>query len=146
MKCPKCSSMETKVIDSRVVDDGQTIRRRRECEFCSNRFTTFERLGFTELMIIKKDKKRELYNRQKLKKAIMLAFAKREFGADEIENILNLLENNWTSMWNEISSKKIGDDVLEALKGVDIVAYFRFASVYKSFDNLEDLQKFISSN
>lgn len=138
--------METKVIDSRVVDDGQTIRRRRECEFCSNRFTTFERLGFTELMIIKKDKKRELYNRQKLKKAIMLAFAKREFGADEIENILNSLENNWTSMWNEISSKKIWDDVLEALKNVDIVAYFRFASVYKSFDNLEDLQKFISSN
>ena len=146
MKCPKCSSMETKVIDSRVVDDGQTIRRRRECEFCTNRFTTFERLGFTELMNIKKDKKRELYNRQKLKKAIMLAFAKREFGADEIENILNSLENNWTSMWNEISSKKIGDDVLEALKNVDIVAYFRFASVYKSFDNLEDLQKFVSSN
>ena len=146
MKCPKCSSMETKVIDSRVVDDGQTIRRRRECEFCTNRFTTFERLGFTELMIIKKDKKRELYNRQKLKKAIMLAFAKREFGADEIENILNSLENNWTSMWNEISSKKIWDDVLKALKEVDIVAYFRFASVYKSFDNLEDLQKFISSN
>jgi len=98
MKCPKCGSMETKVIDSRVVDDGQTIRRRRECEFCGNRFTTFERLGFTELMVVKKDKKRELYNRQKLKKAIMLAFAKREFGADEIENILNSLENNWTSM------------------------------------------------
>ena len=146
MKCPKCGSMETKVIDSRVVDDGQTIRRRRECEFCGNRFTTFERLGFTELMVVKKDKKRELYNRQKLKKAIMLAFAKREFGADEIENILNSLENNWTSMWNEISSKKIWDDVLKVLKEVDIVAYFRFASVYKSFDNLEDLQKFISSN
>lgn len=146
MKCPKCNNMDTKVIDSRVVDDGQTIRRRRECEFCTNRFTTFERLGFTELMVIKKDKKRELYNRQKLKKAIMLAFAKREFGADEIENILNSLENNWTSMWNEISSKKIGDDVLKSLKEVDVVAYFRFASVYKSFDDLEDLQKFVSSN
>jgi transcriptional repressor NrdR len=85
--------MDTKVIDSRVIDDGVTIRRRRECEFCNNRFTTFERKGFTELMVIKKDDKKEMYDRQKLKKSLMLSFAKREFNNEKVENLLNSLEN-----------------------------------------------------
>jgi len=143
MKCPKCWNLETKVVDSRVIDDWQTIRRRRECEFCNNRFTTFERREFTDLTVIKKDGKKELYDRQKIKKALMLAFAKREYNSEKIEEVLSNLENQWTSEWDEISSQKIWDDILEVLKGLDPVAYIRFASVYKSFDNLEDFKKFI---
>ena len=145
MKCPKCQNLETKVIDSRVIDDWQTIRRRRECEFCNNRFTTFERREFTDLTVVKKDGKKELYDRQKIKRALMLAFAKREFDTEKIWEILNNLENQRTSEWDEISSQKIGDDILEVLKELDPVAYIRFASVYKSFDNLEDFKKFIEN-
>lgn len=143
MKCPKCQNMETKVVDSRMIEDWQTIRRRRECEFCGNRFTTFERKWFTELMVIKKDKTKEMYDRQKLKKSLMLSFAKREFSNEKIENLLNTLENKWISEWTEISSKQIGDDILEMLKEIDPVVYIRFASVYKSFDSLEDFKNFI---
>ena len=143
MKCHKCQNLETKVIDSRVIDDWQTIRRRRECEFCNNRFTTFERREFTDLTVVKKDGKKELYDRQKIKRALMLSLAKREYDSEKIEDILNNLESQRTSEWDEISSQKIGDDILEVLKELDPVAYIRFASVYKSFDNLEDFRKFI---
>lgn len=143
MKCPKCQNMETKVVDSRMIEDWQTIRRRRECEFCGNRFTTFERKWFTELMVVKKDNTKEMYDRQKLKKSLMLSFAKREFNNEKIENLLNNLENRWISEWTEISSKQIGDDILEMLKEIDPVVYIRFASVYKSFDSLEDFKNFI---
>ena len=139
----KCQNLETKVIDSRVIDDWQTIRRRRECEFCNNRFTTFERREFTDLTVVKKDGKKELYDRQKIKRALMLSLAKREYDSEKIEEILNNLESQRTSEWDEISSQKIWDDILEALKELDPVAYIRFASVYKSFDNLEDFKKFI---
>lgn len=143
MKCPKCWNLETKVVDSRVIDDWQTIRRRRECEFCNNRFTTFERREFTDLTVVKKDGKKELYDRQKIKRALMLSLAKREYDSEKIEEILNNLESQRTSEWDEISSQKIWDDILEVLKELDPVAYIRFASVYKSFDNLEDFRKFI---
>ena len=143
MKCPKCLNLETKVVDSRVIDDWQTIRRRRECEFCNNRFTTFERREFTDLTVVKKDGKKELYDRQKIKRALMLSLAKREYDSEKIEEILNNLESQRTSEWDEISSQKIWDDILEVLKKLDPVAYIRFASVYKSFDNLEDFKKFI---
>ena len=143
MKCPKCQNMETKVVDSRVIDDWQTIRRRRECEFCWNRFTTFERRWFTELVVVKKDGKKEMYDRQKVKRALLLAFAKREFSNENIENLLNDLENKWTWEWNEISSQKIWDDILIALKELDPVVYIRFASVYKSFNSLQDFKEFI---
>lgn len=143
MKCPKCQNMDTKVVDSRVIDDWQTIRRRRECEFCENRFTTFERKGFTELMVVKKDWKKEMYDRQKLKKSLMLSFAKREFNNEKIENLLNSLENEWMAEWKEIDSKKIWEDILKMLKEIDPVVYIRFASVYKSFEDVEDFKKFI---
>jgi len=145
MKCPKCQNMDTKVVDSRAIEDWQTIRRRRECEFCNNRFTTFERKGFTELMVIKKDGKKEMYDRQKLKKSLMLSFAKREFNNEKIENLLNILENKWMAEWKEISSKKIWNDILKMLKDIDPVVYIRFASVYKSFDGVEDFKKFIDN-
>jgi len=143
MKCPKCQNMDTKVIDSRMIEDGQSIRRRRECEFCNNRFTTFERKWFTELMVIKKDGSKEIYDRQKLKRALVLSCVKRKMETEEIENIINNLEAERSTDKNEISSKQIGDDILRTLKTIDPVAYVRFASVYKSFENLEDFKKYV---
>lgn len=143
MKCPKCNNMDTKVIDSRTIENWQTIKRRRECEFCNNRFTTFERRWTTELIVIKKDWTKEIYDRQKLKKALLLSFAKREINQESLESVLNNLETQRSSEWNEISSIKIWEDILTALKEIDIVAYIRFASVYRSFNNLQDFKKFI---
>lgn len=143
MKCPKCSNMDTKVIDSRSIEWWQTIKRRRECEFCTNRFTTFERRWTTELIVIKKDWTKEMYDRQKLKKALLLSFAKRDIDKEELEILLNSLETQRAGEWNEVSSIKIWDDIVKSLKKIDAVAYVRFASVYKSFNNLEDFKKFI---
>jgi len=135
--------MDTKVIDSRIIDNWQTIRRRRECEFCGYRFTTFERVWATELMVIKKDGSKEMYDRSKLKKAILLAFAKTDFSNDEIENLLNTLEIKRQSQWSEIPSSTIWDDVLELLKDDYPVPYVRFSSVYKSFASLDDFKQII---
>ena len=136
MKCAKCKNMDTKVVDSRIIDNWQTIRRRRECEFCWYRFTTFERMWITDLMVIKKDGSKEMYDHSKLKKAILLAFA-------EIENLLNTLEIKRQSQWPEIQSSMIWDDVLELLKEDYPVPYVRFFSVYKSFDSLDDFKQLI---
>ncbi|HCB51563.1 TPA: transcriptional regulator NrdR [Patescibacteria group bacterium] len=143
MKCPKCNNMDTKVIDSRTIENGQTIRRRRECEFCNNRFTTFERRGTTELLVIKKDGTKEMYDRQKLKKAILLSFAKRNIDKEQLENIINNLESQRSNDGNEITSLQIGEDILRVLKEIDPVAYVRFASVYRSFNNFDDFKKLI---
>ncbi len=146
MKCPKCQNMDTKVIDSRVVEWWQAIRRRRECEFCGHRFTTFEKRGFTELLVIKKDGSKEMYDRQKLKKAILLAFAKRKFEWEEIDTMLNNLEMQWVADHNEIQSQQIWDDVLRVLKEVDPIAFVRFASVYRSFEDLDDFAQLLKKN
>jgi len=143
MKCGKCNNSDTKVVDSRIVDNWQTIRRRRECEVCGYRFTTFERVWMTELMVIKKDWSKEMYDRSKLKKAVLLAFAKTDFMNEEIENLLNTLEIKWQSEWSEIQSSVIWDDVLELLKDKYPVPYVRFSSVYKSFSTLDDFKKLI---
>ena len=143
MRCWKCNNPDTKVVDSRIVDNGQTIRRRRECEVCGYRFTTFERVWMTELMVIKKDWSKEMYDRSKLKKAILLAFAKIDFTNEEIENLLNTLEIKWQSEWSEIQSNVIWDDVLELLKDKYPVPYVRFSSVYKSFSTLDDFKQLI---
>lgn len=139
MKCPKCSNYDTKVLDSRVVQDWNAIRRRRECEYCEHRFTTFERRGITDLVVIKKDWSRELYDRTKITKAILSAYAKRAIAMDKLEEITSSLEVNRSAEW-EISSVKIGEDILAALKTEDPVAYIRFASVYMNFDSREDFQ------
>ncbi|MDR2190250.1 MAG: transcriptional regulator NrdR [Candidatus Peribacteria bacterium] len=143
MRCGKCKNADSKVIDSRIIDNGQTIRRRRECEFCGFRFTTFERVGITDLMVIKKDGSKEMYDRLKLKKAILLAFAKTNSKSDDIDDMLNTLEIKRQFQGNEITSKQIGDDVLDLLKQDYPVAYVRFASVYKSFAGLEDFKNLI---
>ena len=144
MRCPKCKNMDTKVIDSRTIEEWQTIKRRRECEFCNNRFTTFERRGTTELLVIKKDGTKEMYERQKIKKALLLAFAKRNIDKTIIENIINELEYKRSSDNTEISSKQIWDDILIALKTTDPIAYVRFASVYRAFDNLDDFKELLA--
>ena len=143
MKCGKCNNPDTKVVDSRIVDNWQTIRRRRECEVCGYRFTTFERVWMTELMVIKKDWSKEMYDRSKLKKAILLSFAKTDFTNEEIENLLNTLEIKRQSEWSEIQSSVIWDDVLELLKDKYPVPYVRFSSVYKSFNSLDDFKQLI---
>ena len=136
--------MDTKVIDSRTIENWQAIKRRRECEFCNNRFTTFETRGTTELLIIKKDGTKEMYERQKIKRALLLSFAKRNIEKTMIENIINDLEYKRSNDKSEISSKQIGDDILEMLKKTDPVAYIRFASVYRAFDNLDDFKKLLA--
>jgi transcriptional repressor NrdR len=137
MNCPKCNNADTKVIDSRIIDHGQTIRRRRECEYCHTRFTTFEKRGYTELIVIKRDGTKEMYDKAKLKKAILLSFAKRPIDAERIDTMIAGLETDRSLQGNEITSEHIGASVLEQLKTIDPIAYIRFASVYKSFDSLE---------
>lgn len=139
MKCPKCNNYDTKVLDSRVVQDGNAIRRRRECEYCEHRFTTFERRWITDLVVIKKDWTRELYDRTKITKALILAYAKRNIAIDKLEEIVSGLEVHRSAEW-EISSTKIWEDILVALKNEDPVAYIRFASVYMNFNSREDFQ------
>lgn len=144
MKCPRCQYLETKVIDSRDIDSSKTIRRRRECLHCESRFTTFERIGFTELMVLKNDQSKELYDRDKLKKSIMLACAKRtKISIEDVHNIISQLEIQRLEQGNEISSHKIGDDVTQELKKLDFVAFMRFASVYKKFESKEDFRSLL---
>lgn len=145
MRCPKCNSMETKVVDSRTVDEWQAIRRRRECEYCGHRFTTFEKKEVTELTVVKKDGTKEMYDRQKLKKSILLSFAKRKYISEEIDNMITNLEATRSQKWSEVESKQIWTDVLNAIKDIDLVAYVRFASVYNSFETPEDFQKLLTS-
>lgn len=141
MKCPKCKELETKVIDSRIIDDGFSIRRRRECSKCGYRFTTYERLEL-DIMVVKKDGRREPYNREKLLSGIRKACHKRPISEDTIKKFLNELELNLIQKGEkEISSQYIGERVISALKEWDKVAYIRFASVYKEF---KDLGEFIT--
>ena len=143
MKCGKCWMLDTKVIDSRIVEDGQTIRRRRECPSCGFRFTTFERIWITDLMVSKKDGTKELYDRSKLKRAILLAFANSMVTSEEINNLLNTLEVKWLTSWNEISSEKIAEDVMNILKADYPVAFVRYISVYKKFKSLDDFKELL---
>ena len=126
--------METKVVDSRPIEEGKSIRRRRECEYCKTRFTTFERVGITELLVVKWNWTKEVYDKTKVERALMLAFAKRQISSEVLDEIMSELEINWSGIWKEIDSRKIWEDILEILKKYDLVAYIRFASVYKKFE------------
>ncbi len=142
MKCPKCGDMDSKVIDSRMIDNGRWIRRRRECEYCQYRFTTFEKVGITYLFILKKDGSKQIYDKDKLANSITLAFAKRNISMEKIDEIISELELKWSGL-KELKSSTLWEDVLKMLKKYDIVAYIRFASVYKQFDSLEDFENII---
>ncbi len=134
MKCPACGYYDTKVIDSRPISEGNSIRRRRECVECQKRFTTFEMIEAVQVFVVKKDGNKELFDRNKLLSGLMKACQKRPVNAEEIANeIENELQN---SLSNEVTTKEIGELVMEKLKKRDDVAYVRFASVYREFKDL----------
>ena len=141
MICPKCKHNETSVIDSRDTHEQKEIRRRRKCEKCEFRFTTFERVEATTFLVIKKDGTRETYDRQKLETGIWKACEKRQVSKEQVDKILNELEEDWSSHGKEVSSKVIGEGVMEKLRRTDEVAYIRFASVYRHFKDLETFRK-----
>ncbi len=138
MKCPFCGSIESNVIDSRPLDNFVVIRRRRECDKCKKRFTTYERMEIKQIVVIKKSNKRENFDRNKLMRGILVACRKRAIPMDKIEAIVASLESDLMQQPNnEVSVKYIGDKVMEELKALDEVAYIRFVSVYKDFDSLD---------
>jgi transcriptional repressor NrdR len=144
MKCPSCAFDDSKVIDSRTSDGGGAIRRRRECPECSFRFTTFERMQTTNLMVEKKDGSAEAYDREKLERGILVACGKRPVSIEKIREKLSELEEKWAGE-KIISSQTIGEDIVEMLRQLDDVAFIRFASVYKEFKDVETFKKEISN-
>lgn len=138
MKCPKCYHTNSRVLDSRPFEDGDAIRRRRECEHCGFRFRTYERKEETPLIIVKKDGTRQEFNRDKLIRGLMRACEKRPVTIEEIEEVaLEVEQEIRNSEKPEISSRQIGEMVLDCLKDIDELAYVRFASVYRQFDNMD---------
>ena len=132
MKCPFCAHENTKVIDSRPADDNNSIRRRRECEKCGKRFTTYEKIESIPLVVIKKDNNRETYDRSKIEKGILQSCHKRPVSVDQIERTVDNIENRIFNMeLKEIESSVIGEIVMEELMNLEEVAYVRFASVYR---------------
>ena len=132
MKCPYCSNPDTRVVDSRPAEDGASIRRRRSCDLCGKRFTTYEKVETIPLIIIKKDNAREQYSRMKIENGVIRACYKRPVPADEIEQMVDRIETGIFSLEEkEISSSVIGEMVMDGLTDLDEVAYVRFASVYR---------------
>ncbi len=141
MNCPYCSSNKIRVVDKRASDE-KSIRRRRECLKCKKRFTTYERIESAELIVIKRDGRREPFDRSKLLKGIALACGKRPISRDEIEKIVDKIETELRNMDSiEIKSRVIGELAMEKLKELDEVAYIRFASVYRQFRGIEHFEK-----
>jgi transcriptional repressor NrdR len=142
MKCPFCESVEDKVLESREVDDGLTIRRRRECLSCRGRFTSYERIEERPLIVIKRDGRREQFNRGKIVKGLMHACEKRPVSIDTIEELVDAIEKEMhREAGREVLSSKIGAMVMEKLQEVDKVAYVRFASVYRKFEDVSEFLK-----
>ena len=141
MKCPFCLYSESKVIDSRPADDGQRIRRRRECIKCSNRFTTYEVIESQPVIIIKRDKSRQVFDRNKLLSGMLRACEKRPVALETLEGAIDEIESYLqNSLEREVSSAEIGELALQKLKNIDEIAYVRFASVYRDF---KDIQSFL---
>ncbi|HHT14915.1 MAG: transcriptional regulator NrdR [Christensenellales bacterium] len=142
MKCPFCNFEDSRVIDSRPTEDGASIRRRRECLGCSKRFTTYEKIELLPLLVVKKDQTRETFNAGKLYDGIIRACHKRPVPASEVEKIVSEIEQfAYNTMRQEISTKQIGEMVMERLKSLDEVAYIRFASVYRQFTDIPTFMK-----
>lgn len=142
MKCPYCSFLESKVIDSRPTDEGNSIRRRRECLKCGKRFTTYEKIEAISIAVVKKDSSRQQFDRNKILKGIITACEKRPISLARMEKIVDDIESElYQAQEREIDTTTIGEKVLEKLKTLDDVAYVRFASVYKRFDDVETFMK-----
>lgn len=149
MRCPYCNKDNTRVVDSRPVDDTNSIRRRRMCDFCGKRFTTYEQVETIPLSVIKKDESREQYNREKIQGGILRACYKRPISREKIDQVLDSIEGDIFGIEEkEIPSTKIGEIVMEHLKQLDAVAYVRFASVYREFKDvdtfMDELKKFLN--
>jgi transcriptional repressor NrdR len=144
MRCPFCAHEDSQVKDSRPSEDGAAIRRRRQCEACGARFTTFERVQLRDLSVVKKDGKREPFDRDKLARSIYVALRKRPVEPERVERIINSLVRQMESSGEtEIPSDMIGELVMEALSTLDQVAYIRFASVYRNFREAKDFGEFV---
>lgn len=148
MKCPYCNNSDTRVIDSRPAEEGNSIRRRRSCDACGKRFTTYEKIETIPLIIIKKDNNREQYDRGKIERGILRACYKRPVSATQIQKTVEEVETRVFSLEEkEISSSTIGEIVMDALKDLDEVAYVRFASVYREFKDvntfMDELKKIL---
>ena len=146
MRCPFCDNEDTKVMDARPIDDGKAIRRRRECEKCVKRFTTYEKVETTIIMIIKKDGSRQAFDRDKLMNGIIKACEKRPVALADIERVVDSIERGLNNMMEkEVKSTFLGELVMEQLKDLDEVAYVRFASVYRSFKDVNTFIKEIEA-
>lgn len=142
MNCPFCNSSKTRVVDKREVGSGTITRRRRECQDCGKRFTTYERVENIDIYVIKKDGRREPYDRNKLRIGICKACEKRPISQDKIDEIVDNIEGSLRRLRSiEVRSQEIGERVMEELKRLDKVAYIRFASVYREFADVTDFQK-----
>ncbi len=142
MKCPNCGRDEDKVLDSRASLEGSAIRRRRECLACGQRWTTFEYIERVPLMVVKSDGRREVYERDKLISGILLACRKRPISREMVEELVNSIEKELSDEYRlEIESKDLGEMVLERLLSLDEVAYVRFASVYRKFENVDQFSE-----
>lgn len=138
MRCPFCSCLEDKVVDSRPTDEGLTIRRRRECVKCGARFTTYEKIETVPLMVVKKDGTRQAFDRNKILNGIVKACEKRPVSVQDIERLVDSIELQlYNSMKKEINSDEIGEIIMSVLKEIDEVAYVRFASVYRQFKDID---------
>jgi transcriptional repressor NrdR len=146
MKCPYCGAEDTQVKDSRPAEDSAAIRRRRACAGCGARFTTFERVQLREITVLKSDGRRAPFDREKLARSIRVALRKRPVEEDRIERIVNGIQRRLeTEAETEVSSRQIGEIVMETLKEVDEVAYVRFASVYRNFSEAKDFREFLGA-
>ena len=138
MKCPYCGNPDTRVVDSRPVDDNTSIRRRRVCDDCGKRFTSYERIEMVPLIVIKKDKNRELFDRSKIEAGVLRACHKRPISAQQVHELVDAVETEVCNCGErEIPSAKIGEMVIAKIKELDPVAYVRFASVYREFKDVE---------
>jgi len=151
MKCPYCGYEDDKVIDSRPTDEGTAIRRRRECSKCQKRFTTYEKVENLPIMVIKKDRTRQAFDRNKLMNGILRACEKRPVSSEDLERLVNEIESQaYNSLQREITSQAIGEMVMSKLKDLDEVAYVRFASVYRQFKDvntfMDELKKLLKDN
>jgi transcriptional repressor NrdR len=139
MRCPKCGCQDDKVIDSRAAREGATIRRRRECIKCSYRYTTYEQIERNKLMVLKRDGRREDFSREKLADGIQKACQKRPVSAEEVDNLVDEIVDDLSNSFDrEVSCQAIGERVMSALRGFDSVAYVRYASIYRRFDEATD--------
>lgn len=138
MRCPFCAHEDSQVKDSRSSEDGAAIRRRRQCEGCGARFTTFERVQLRDLTVVKKEGKREPFDRRKLERAVALACRKRDIAPDRIERLVSGIQRQLETRGDEVRTEEIGEAVMHGLKALDHVAYIRFASIYKDFSEASD--------